>query len=393
MALTNVSNQPGLSYNTMFNGGLVGNNLPQNVTFGGPSRNALNYNQAINSGGLRFNGPTPTVTTRNTTYQPPAAPAPAPTPVTSGTGNSEIDQVWDGNTGMMRKVGDMQREVEARQNAIRGNIDSGFNQYTNELTNIENSYPAYQAADENLVNSTYGTITSGLQQGKQAAMDKLGIARNRVAETGKRSGSDLAQNLRNMLRSGSLQLGAAGAGDSSAANVMMPYAYSKVAAHEQGNIQRNMNDQNLSLDEKGIDTETAFSAELASAEQWKQGAIQGIRDKFLPQIQQIRMMKANAPLQKVQSLNALEENILSNVRSQVNQIDAEVRGFRQNLDMAARQYAGNVQDRGMQLGAAAQYNPYDINFNPMQAMSDPRSRNEYVYQAPTLAKKKLGYGL
>lgn len=337
-----------------------------------------------------WNPTTRTVNNSTTNYRPRIAGWGMP----SGDANPADRDNWARQFGYanMQDYDNQKRQISDTENRIRGNIDSGFNQYTNELTNIENSYPAYQAADENLVNSTYGTITSGLQQGKQAAIDKLGIARNRVAETGKRSGADLAQNLRNMLRSGSLQLGAAGAGDSSAANVMMPYAYSKVAAHEQGNIQRNMNDQNLTLDEKGIDTETAFSSELASAEQWKQGAIQGIRDKYLPQIQQIRMMKANAPLQKVQSLNALEENILSNVRNQVNQIDAEVRGFRQNLDLAARQYAGNVQDRRIELGAAAQYNPYAINFNPMQAMSDPRQRNEYVYQAPTVAKRKDAYG-
>lgn len=288
------------------------------------------------------------------------------------------------------KLADLQREAAAREAQIRSNIESGFGQYDTKLTELENMYPTMQAADEKLAGDTYNSMFSGIQEGQTLANQKLDLSKQNVLSTGKNSISDLSANLRNMLKASSSQLGAMGAGSSSAAP-MAAYAYSKIAAHERGGIQKQINDQLMQIDQKAVDVQTTFNSQKMELEQWKGTQLQGIRDKYLPMVTRIKEMKANAPLQKVQALNNLEESLLTRAQNELSQIETEGRQYAMTVQTNAQTQLANLTALKLQLANNANFDPQSIVFKQMNAFSTPQNSDNYNYTNPMsmgVAKKK-----
>jgi hypothetical protein len=281
----------------------------------------------------------------------------------------------------------LQREIEARNATIRNNINSGYDQYSSNLDQISNMYPTMQANDEKLAGDTYNSMFGGIQEGQTLANQKLDLSKQNVLTQGKNSISDLSSNLRNMLKASSAQLGAMGAGSSSA-SPMAAYAYSKIAAHERGGIQKQINDQLMQVDQKVVDVQTTFNSQKMELEQWKGTQLQGIRDKYLPMVTRIKEMKASVPLEKVQALNQLETGLLSRAQNELSQIESEGRQFAMNMQSQAQTQLSNLTALKLQLANNSNFDPQSIVFNQMNAMNGPQQKQDsYNYTNPWAVKK------
>lgn len=300
--------------------------------------------------------PTPTPHNYNNTYiSTPTPTYSAPAPAPSNNFNTDADRA--------------RQEAAAREAAIRNGINSGFDQYESRLSNLEGMYNTQQGEDTNLLNTTYGNLASGLQTGYDQGVQKLNGARTEVGNRTKASTADVAMQLRNMLKATGMQLGAMGAGDSSAAKVFAPYAYSKIAARENGNIYRQANDQYGQLDQKGIDLQSEYTAHKNDLDQWKYDQLSTIRDKYLNLIGNIRQLKANAPVERVNALNQLESGLLDRARQEADAIESEHRQYAYNLDLAMRQAQGNNTNYLSDLAKTAAYNVTNPVYNNLPSAS------------------------
>lgn len=284
------------------------------------------------------------------------------------------------------------QNFKQREAAVRQELESGYNQYEQNLGNMLSQYPEWQRQDEATLNETVLSQKQGLDQGKQAALTNLGTNKTQVENRKKESIASQAQNLRNILKASQTQLSAMGAGDSSATEKMLPYAYSKIGAKEQGNILRQANDQFAEIDKKTVDVQTQYDDQVRQVDQWKNSQLMQIRDKYQNQMVQIQQMKARVPLDKAQALASLETQLLSQAKSELAAIEASDRQFRQQLTLNAQSQLAQLQNYKAQLSQSGNFNPTDIVYQNAQALSNMgygggNSQN-YGYVNQATAKKK-----
>lgn len=290
---------------------------------------------------------------------------------------------------------DAQNAVSNRENEMRNTINTGYDSLLNNYQNLIPFYEGQQNTQLQSAQDIYNQIAQGLGQTKDTAMDKLGIARNQVQANVGNSVKDLQQNLMGVVRNTGMQLGAMGAGDTSASNVMAPYAYTKLAGQEYGKIQRQGNDQQFQIQTQERDTENQYNQMVNQANIEKEQQLQGIRDQFGSVIAQIRNQMANVPAEKAQALAGLQQNLLQQAQSRLSQIE----GYYMNLQGEMQNWAQNrmaqLNDAKMQLSQSANFNPQDIVWQELQARNMVnQTPSTGAYWNPEMMKKRreeLGY--
>ncbi len=278
---------------------------------------------------------------------------------------------------------------------LRNTIGFGFDQVQQGYGNLIPFYEGQQNTQLQSAQDIYNQIAQGLGQTRQTALDKLGIARNQVQANVGNSVKDLQQNLMGVVRNTGMQLGAMGAGDTSASNVMAPYAYTKLAGQEYGKIQRQGNDQLFQIQTQERDTENQYSQMVNQANIEKEQQLQGIRDQFGSVIAQIRQRMADVPAEKAQALAGLQQNLLQQAQSRLSQIE----GYYMNLQGEMQNWAQNrmaqLNDAKMQLSQSANFNPQDVVWQELQARNMVnQTPSTGAYWNPEMMKKRreeLGY--
>lgn len=282
-------------------------------------------------------------------------------------------------------------EARRREDAVRGQIDSGFNslkQGYNELL------PYFQQEGDRRVGQvgdTYKTIFAGIDQAKQGGMDKLAIARTGVEQRSANSVQDLKANLSQVMRNTGMQLGAMGAGDTSASQVMAPFAYTKMAGKEFGGIARQANEQYGTIDQKNIDLEQEYGQLYNQTELEKASSIESIKSEVGQQIARIREMIPQVDAQRAQALAGLEQSLLTQAQQALTQIQAEDRQKKDNLQQWALQRVAQLQDAQLSLSQTANYNPSEIMYNELKsvgAMPAYGQDQEAYFNPQMLAQKR-----
>lgn len=281
------------------------------------------------------------------------------------------------------------QEALNREGRTRDAIKSGFDNYKRDLQNL---IPYYENQIPELVNQvtgTYDTIFSGLDEAKQAGMQKLDQAREGVQRRTSNSITDLQQNLNQVMRNTGMQLGAMGAGDTSASQIMAPYAYTKLAGQEFGSIQRQANDQFGEIDQKAVDVEQEYASLYNQTELEKQGRINSVRDSIREQVNQIRNLIPQVDSQRAQALAGLEQSLLDQARNTLAQIQAEDRANKQAIQQWALNRVAQLNDARLTLQNTANFNPRDIMRNELSSVGyTPTIDQSYEYYNPALIQKR-----
>lgn len=297
---------------------------------------------------------------------------------------------WDAADGWKQSSGGTS-EVDARESQLRGTIDSGFSALKQGYNDL---LPYFQQEGDRRVSQvgdTYNTIFGGLDQAKQAGMNKLGMAREEVGRRSANSIQDLKQNLNQVMRNTGMQLGAMGAGDTSASQVMAPYAYTKMAGQEFGGIQRQANDQFGQIDQKGVDLEQEYGQMYNQTEIEKSQQIEMIRSEVGSQIARIREMIPQVDAQRAQALAGLEQSLLGQAQQQLMQIQAEDRQRKDSLQQWALQRVAQLQDAQLQMNNTANFDPQAIAFNELKSVGGMPAYGqdqEMAYNPALLAQKR-----
>lgn len=307
--------------------------------------------------------------------------------------NPETTYVYDPNLGIMRKLGDIQREAAEREARVRGQIESGFGEYENRLRGMESDIATREQDEKKLTEKAYEDILSGLSEQKRLGIEKLGVGRQEVGARKAQSIEDLKRNLADTVKAMSFQLGALGAGDTSASTVMMPYAYTKLGGVEGGKIERQANEQLFEIDKQMKDLESKYSELWTQTETEKTNALQRVGEYYGGLLQNIRSQLANAPREKAQALATLETSLLNQAQARLAQIEAFDMQRKASLEDWAKNRMEQLNNMKLQLQGTANFSPRDIVFDelkPVNSLSATRGV-EADYSNPaylsSLAKK------
>lgn len=294
-------------------------------------------------------------------------------------------------TGPSEEEKRAREERDRRERETRNAIESGYGQYVSNLQRLENSLGAQRDDDIGSASRTYETIFGGLTDEKEASKEKLAANRGVVESRKTESISDLKQNLQDILRGATMQFGAMGAGDTSATRVMLPYAYTKLAGTQAGNIHRQANEQNFEIDQKEIDLDMEFTRLWNQTEIEKESKLQEIRQYYGNAISNVRSAIASAPKDKANSLAALSMSLLQEAQSNLRALETETRAKQDSLKNWALQRMGQLNDARLELAGSANFNPRDIVFNELQGVGvvQPSSRGqEMAFNPMAIAQKR-----
>lgn len=302
---------------------------------------------------------------------------------------------WDAADGW-KQSGGSGGNVNAEVDRIRGDINAGWDSYLGNLGNLEGYYGGQQNSALGSVGNTYNSIYQGLDSSLQNAYQKLAGNRTQIGQRVGESAQDLASNLRAMTRNTGMQLGAMGAGDTSASNVMAPYAYTKLAGNEYGKIQRQGNEQLFEVDQAENDTRNQFTQMKLQADMEKEGQLQQVRDQYGQIIAQIKQEMAQAPANRAQALSALNMQVLQEAQNRLANLESYHLQRQGALQDWATQRMAQLNDYKLQLNKSSNFDPREIAFNELQSGQFGAyggSSDQYLNPMSLAQKKRQSLGL
>lgn len=325
--------------------------------------------------------------TTTTTSNPQPTQTQQPTPTsTRSTTKFDPAAVWDPSTGktfqsafqegLIDQYGNpinrdrsAEDERRKREEEARKNINAGFDQYVNNLQGLIPTYEGQMNTALGNAEAQYQNIFGGLQEQKQSSLDKLQGQAGQVKTMAANSIEDLKRNLNQTVRGMSMQLGAMGAGDTSASQVMMPYAYTKLAGVQEGGIQRQQNDQLFQIQQAEMDTENQFNTLWRQTETEKINSLQNIRDTYGGYINNVRNAIANAPVERARALQGLLEGLLTEASNKLTALESQDRQYKASLQDWAMGRMAELNNMKLEIANSANFDPLQIGFNELQMVN------------------------
>lgn len=260
--------------------------------------------------------------------------------------------------------GGEQQAVNERENQVRGEINSGFDSYFSNLDAQLGGLGAQQAGQNQLVENNYNQGASDLGAQKTSSLADLGTQRRKNQEGQVSSLRDLSENIRNLFQTGSIKLGAMGAGDSSATN-QYSYAIGKLGAKERGNVLSQTRGIENDIADREVKVQNIFTQEFAKLKTNRDNQILQVAQWFQDKQSELQNMKAQGQLQKGQSLASLSMSLLQEAQNRLMQADANTRNQQNALQQWALNHATTIAQARQALGQPAEYQAPGINRNQL----------------------------
>jgi len=277
-------------------------------------------------------------------------------------------------------------------NQIRSNIESGFGQYLANLDRLAGLIPQMQQEQQGYIGQQFESMLGQLGTEKQAAEQQLGTYRQDVQSRKQAGLEEIAQNLRNLMKATGMQLGAMGAGSSSASQVIAPYALAKQGSRAQAQVIKGANEQLSELDRKMIDVQKTYDTQKSQIEQWKAEKMAEIGNIYNDLKFKIEQAKANAPIDKMNALNNLDQTLLQNALQMANYYEQTANQYKMNLDQWVRDRVSQLQDYKIQLSQSANFNPVELTYDALRGLQG-QPQASYEFYNPVLIqqiRKRLG---
>lgn len=230
---------------------------------------------------------------------------------------------------------------QIEQERVRNELSGAWDNYFRSLDEQYNNLPG-QAEDLNkIAQNSYNqsVLDIGTNQADNQAL--LDTQKRKNEENQVKSLRDIADNIRNLYRSGNIYLGSRGAGDSSAAN-QYSYAVTKLGSKQRGGVleqtrslANDIADREALLGRLVLSEKSKIKTELDNkvleTSQW----LKGMQE-------QIKGMRANGELQKGQSLAQLSQDILNTATNRLLQAESQARERENGLISWATSNSANI---------------------------------------------------
>jgi len=245
--------------------------------------------------------------------------------------------------------------LRQKQEQLRGELSGAWDNYFSNLDQQFNGLEGQAGNMNQIVDNNYNQGLSDINTEKANNLGDLATSSRKNEENQVKSLADIADNIRNLFRSGNIYLGARGAGDSSAAN-QYSYATAKLGSKQRGSVL----EQTRSI-ENDIEDRKAKLNNLVTQEM---GKIKTERDNNVLQTAQwlssaqneLRQMRANGELQKGQSLAQLSQNLLDQARERLMAEDTRAKNRQDALQTWAMNNATTISQLKNNLSSIGQMN-------------------------------------
>lgn len=262
--------------------------------------------------------------------------------------------------------------------SVEDEINSQYNSISGELDRIINWLPEWQRDLETKIGGLAESSKSNVETARSAELSKFPGYRDNVETNQKKTLSDLAANIRNVMKAGNVYLGSKGAGDSSATG-MFGFAASQEASKQRGDIRMQTDSMMKEIDMKESDVNIAYDAQLKAVDDWKMEEIMKVSDDFNNKKMSLMSQKPNIRAQAVSTwLNYLTT------------IDTQARSWQADIDKWAKDRLATLDNFKVQISQSSAFSPKDIVYDEMRFSPNAGA----VETAPTanpwlISKKKV----
>lgn len=224
-----------------------------------------------------------------------------------------------------------------------GQINQGWDSYTNQLNDLlNNNLPSQRASQEQIAQNAYNT---GINQAGQQKEQGIADVNNQQASSLK----DLSGNIRNLFNAGNTYLGSRGASDSSAAN-QYSYAITQMGTKERGNIMKQAQDRISQIGD-------IYNAETNRLQSDLTNNMAAISQWFSEQQAQLKQQLGQAGLGRSQDLQAASQNLYNQALGEMQRIQADISNRRSSLESWALSNSKTVQEALANMNAVSNSMP------------------------------------
>jgi len=204
--------------------------------------------------------------------------------------------------------------------AIRNQLSSSWDSYFRSLDDQYNALPGKEQDMQGIARNSYDQSVRDIgfeQENNQALLDKQ---YRKNEENQVRSLQDIADNIRNLYRSGNIYLGSRGAGDSSAAN-QYSYAVTKLGSKQRGDVLNQTRSIQNDIAEREAQLARTVMSEKAKIKTDFDNKVLEISTWLKDAQEQVKQARANGELQKGQSLAQLSQDIYNQATNRLLQLE------------------------------------------------------------------------
>lgn len=327
-------------------------------------------------------------TTGTTTFggqvvNPAPAPAPAPAPQQQSGFDASKYPGWDPNAAYQDwlKTGGPQGGSgggidvnQAALNASRNAFNSAYDPVFSQLDAMAGLIPQQQITRQNSVNDLYGAQQNELQTNMKGSVGALDASRGQVAASKAQSIRDLQQQMNQMSKAGGMQLGSAGAGDSSAAR-MYNFALSKAAGQSSADVSNQANSQYAQIQGQEQSIKATYDDQMAKLGTWKSDNTNQVVQWAQDQLGKIQQAKLTATGQKAAALAATETGLIQNALQRIQQIDDQITSWNQGIQTWALNRMATIDDAKTKMSGFGQYNSAPIVASEIQGLNNIQGAN------------------
>ena len=258
----------------------------------------------------------------------------------NGGGSSE-PSVYQANINGQNQIFANRAEYDAAVNNTRNAINSGYDQYFSSLDKQLGLLPEQQKNYEDQVGTQFNSQSGSLKTGQDNTLADLTNVENKTNANKVNSLRDLEDNIRNQIQAGNTYLGARGAGDSSASN-MLSFAYTQLGNKQRSGIMRDANQSLADIGLRKNQVVNTYNDQMKQLNEWKSNQILSIAQQINQARQQIEQARASGYVEKGQALAGLNQQLMQNAFAKLQQIDAQAANFQSGLQNWANTHATNL---------------------------------------------------
>lgn len=191
--------------------------------------------------------------------------------------------------------------AEAQRVANMNLVNSQFDTQIAGLQSQLGTVGAQEGFNNRQITNQYDTRSARLNQDVNTGRTNLDRSQNKITDSRLRGLKSIADQLRQQGMSYNNQLGAMGAGDSSASQ-LVNFALGNQAGKNRYDVVRNASDQEVAVQDQRKQLETDFQRNMQDLDTWKAQSLQDVALKYAEIRNQIQNQMATANVQRQQQL-------------------------------------------------------------------------------------------
>lgn len=305
--------------------------------------------------------------------------APAPSNMGSGSvlgtssgGYSTAGYAQPVQSGQYQGTGQQQtnliNDYSKQQEGLINNQYSGYRSY---LDNLIGTLPQEQQALEGQVGGQYDSQLADITTGQKNALTDTGRARTQTQENKASSFRDLEENLRNSLYGANQYLGVMGASNSSGAN-RYAYALTKANNKERAGINKQANASLADIQVREEKINNTAQSEVQKLNNWKSNQLLEVSKFINDKKSELQQRIAQGEVDRGTALRELNASVFPAAMQRLQQIDSEVKGYRDTILKFAMDNLSSINSAKSQLGqlssvAAPEFVANQLNYIPQYA--------------------------